>query len=204
MKRLFAAVFALPLAFAAPATHSQTGDLAAVSAHLKAVSSMRAGFKQIDDKGRVLNGTLTLKRPGKIRFEYQKGTPILIVGDGKALVFVDYGVKQVQRWPIKNTPLGVLLDPDRDLTRYARIMPQPDPRIVIAETRDPKHPEYGTITLAMYRSDSAPGGLMLQGWIAVDNQRRRTEIRLSGHQFNMPVSDKAFLWSDPRSKSPVK
>jgi outer membrane lipoprotein-sorting protein len=72
------------------------------------------------------------------------------------------------------------------------------------ETRDPKHPEYGVITLAFYRSESAPGGLMLQGWVAVDGQNKRTIIRLSGQQFNIAISDQAFKWRDPRSKSPAR
>jgi outer membrane lipoprotein-sorting protein len=185
-------------------TVAQPGSLASVSAHLKAVDTMRAAFSQTNDKGQVVTGTLSMKRPGKIRFEYQKGVPLLLVGDGSALVFIDYQVKQVQRWPVKNTPLGVLLDPNRDLSVYAKILPHQDPKILLVETRDPKHPEYGVITLAFYRSESAPGGLMLQGWVAVDGQNKRTIIRLSGQQFNIAISDQAFKWRDPRSKSPAR
>jgi outer membrane lipoprotein-sorting protein len=193
-----AGLAAIALTATAPA---QTNDLARVSAHLKAVDTMIAAFAQTDQKGKILTGTLSIKRPGKIRFEYQKGVPFLIVGDGNALMFIDYQVRQVQRWPITNTPLGILLDPTRDLSRVAKIMPQADPRFLIVETRDPKHPEYGVITLAFSKNDSAPGGLMLHGWVALDNRRNRTTIRLSEQQFNVPVSDKAFLWRDPRSKT---
>jgi outer membrane lipoprotein-sorting protein len=192
-------IAAIAIVTAAPA---QTPALADVSAHLKAVETMTAAFAQTDRSGRTVTGTLTLKRPGKIRFQYQKGVPTLIVGDGKGLTFIDYQVRQVQRWPIRNTPLGVLLEPNRDLAGYARIVPSADPRIVLVEARDKKHPEYGVITLAFTRSDSAPAGLMLQGWAALDSQNNRTTIRLSNQQFNVPVSDKAFIWRDPRPKIP--
>src|SRR3546814_9785764 len=66
---------------------------------------------------------------------------------------------QVQRWPIRNSPLGALLDPDRDLGKYGKVVPSGDPRILMVEARDPKRPEYGVITLIFQRKASAPAGL---------------------------------------------
>ena len=177
---------------------AQTGDLAAVQAHLRAVTTMTAAFAQTDRAGKTLNGQLTLKRPGKIRFQYGPGVPILIVGDGSGLIFIDYSVRQVQRWPIGNSPLAVLLDPSKDLARFARVVPTADARVVLAEARDPRRPEYGTITLAFAREASAPAGLRLQGWVALDAQNNRTTVRLSDQRFNVDVGDEAFRWRDPR------
>lgn len=177
---------------------AQTTDIAAVAAHLKNVTTMTANFAQTDRTGKTLTGAITLKRPGKIRFQYQKGVPLLIVGDGKALTFIDYSVKQVQRWPIGNSPLGVLLDASKDLTRFARVVSTGDARIVIVEARDAKHPEYGVTSLAFARDASAPAGLMLQGWVTLDSQGNKTIIKLSGQKFNTPVNDQAFKWRDPR------
>ena len=186
------------LVAAAPVT-AQTGDLAAVQTHLRSVETMVANFSQSDRNGKVLTGTLTLKQPGRIRFQYEKGVPILIVGDGKALWFLDYSVGQKQRWPIGNSPLGVLLDPTRDLSRFARVVPGGDSRIVSVEAQDPKHPEYGRITLVFARQPSAPAGLMLQGWVALDSQGNRTTIRLTNQRFNTPVADNAFRFNEPRA-----
>jgi chaperone LolA len=202
MKYARAGLAAIAISVAALPGQAQTDALTTVNAHLKAVDTMTASFTQTDRAGKVLSGQLTLKRPGRIRFQYEKGVPILVVGDGKALVFVDYQVKQVQRWPIGNTPLGVLLDPTKDLSRYAKIVPSADPKILLAEVRDKRHPEYGVITLAFTRSDSAPAGLMLHGWVALDNQNNRTTIRLANQKFNGVISDQAFKWRDPRSKIP--
>ena len=196
-KKILIALGASAFAWHAPA-YAQPTDLSAVSAHLKSVATMTANFTQTDRNGKTLAGALTLKRPGKIRFQYEKGVPLLIVGDGSALTFIDYSVKQVQRWPIKNSPLGILLDPDRNLARFARVVPAEDPRLVIVEARDSKHPEYGTISLAFTRVATAPAGLMLEGWVALDSQGNRTTIRLSGQRFNSGVSDEAFRWRDPR------
>lgn len=184
---------------AVPATaQAQTGDLAAVQAHLRAVDSMTAAFSQTDRAGKVLNGTLTLKKPGKIRFQYEKGVPILIVGDGKAIWFLDYSVGQRSRWPIADSPLGVLIDPNRNIARYAKVVPSSSPDVLSVEAYDPKRPEHGRITMIFQRQASAPGGLMLQGWVALDSQKNRTTVRLSNQRFNVPVSDNTFRFNDPR------
>lgn len=159
---------------------------------------MTANFTQTDRNGRVLTGQLTLKKPGKIRFQYEKGVPILIVSDGKSLYFLDYQVGQKQRWPIGNSPLGILLDPARDASRYARIVQSSDPRVLSVEAYDPKRPEYGRITMIFARQSSAPAGLMLQGWVALDAQNNRTTVRLSNQKFNVPVADNSFRFNEPR------
>lgn len=167
-------------------------------AALRGITTLRANFVQTDRSGKNITGVLTMKRPGKIRFQYQKGVPLLIVGDGKALTMIDYQVRQVQRWPIGNSPLGALLNPGKDVARFAKLLPTGDPGVTSLQVRDPKHPEYGTITMIFVRSGAAPGGLQLDSWVALDSQNKRTTIRLSGHQYGIAVDDKTFNWTDPR------
>jgi outer membrane lipoprotein-sorting protein len=186
------------LAAIVPATAQSASALSSVQSHLKSTSSMTADFVQTDRNGQRLSGKLTLKRPGKIRFQYQKGVPLLIVGDGSSLTMIDYEVRQVQRWPVKNSPLGALLDPDRDLTRYAKVLPTGSNDVLSVEVKDPKRPEYGTITMVFVRDGSAPAGLRLRGWVALDSQNNRTRIDLSNQKFNVAVADSAFRWTDPR------
>jgi outer membrane lipoprotein-sorting protein len=123
---------------------------------------------------------------------------MLIVGDGKALTMVDYEVRQVQRWPIGNSPLGALLDPRRDVKRFGTLQPSSDPSIVPIEVRDRTHPEYGVITLIFRRKASAPGGLELISWVALDSQNQRTTIRLANQRYGIDVSDNQFRFVDPR------
>lgn len=189
---------AVGLAATVPAIAQSSSTLASVQSHLKLTSSMTADFVQTDRNGQRLSGQLTLKRPGKIRFQYQKGVPLLIVGDGSSLTMIDYEVRQVQRWPVKNSPLGALLDPDRDLTRYAKVIPTGSTDVLSVEVKDPARPEYGTITMVFVRDGSAPAGLRLRGWVALDSQNNRTRIDLSNQKFNVAVADSAFRWTDPR------
>lgn len=195
--RPFAAIAAITLAL--PAT-AQQNTLAQVQAHLRATATMTAAFEQTDRANKTVRGNLTLKKPGKIRFQYEKGVPLLIVGDGSALWFIDYSVRQVSRWPVKNSPLGVLLDPSRDISRYAKVVPTGSADVISIEAHDPKRPEFGRLTMIFQRQASAPGGLMLNGWVALDSQNNRTTVRLFNQRFNAPVSDGAFRWNDPRKR----
>ena len=195
------ALLSAPLAAAAlapvPVVAQASSPLSQVSAHLKAVDTMTAAFSQTNRRGQTLNGTLTMKRPGKVRFQYQKGVPLLVVGDGKALTMIDYQVKQVQRWPIGNSPLSVLLNPNKNLNGIARVT-QNDSKVLAISARDPKRPEFGTITMAFAKIPSAPAGLMLQGWTMVDAQSNRTTVKLTNQRFNVPVNESAFRYEDPR------
>ena len=176
----------------------EASQVAEAVAALRAISTMRADFTQTDRNGQRVSGVLTLKRPGRIRFQYAPGVPLLIVSDGKALTLIDYEVRQVQRWPIGNSPLGALLDPSRDVARFGRLQPTGDSNVVSIEVRDRRHPEYGVITLIMMRKPSAPGGLELTSWVALDSQNKRTTIRLANQQYGVAVADNAFSWKDPR------
>jgi outer membrane lipoprotein-sorting protein len=193
----FAAALAVPAAVAAQAP----SGLAQVQAHLRAVDTMTAGFSQTDRRGRTLGGTLTIKRPGRIRFDYGRSANMLIVGDGRALTFVDYEVGQQQRWPINDSPLSVLLDADQDLGRFARVV-QNDPRVLMIEARDPRRREFGTITIAFAKIPSAPAGLILQGWNTRDAQNNLTTVRLSNQRFNVPVADSTFRYRNPARRGP--
>jgi outer membrane lipoprotein-sorting protein len=198
---LSAALLAPAVLVIGTAAPAQTGDLSEVVAHMQAVSTMTASFTQTDRNGKALTGRLLLKRPGHVRFEYQKGVPLLIVADGSSLTMIDYEVKQVQRWPIKNSPLAALLDPGKDLSRFGKRVNTGDKNVVSVEVRDPKRPEYGTITMVFTRDSGAPGGLTLNGWVALDSKNNRTSIRLGGIKYNTPIAQSAFTWKDPR---PVK
>lgn len=194
---LSAAAFIVPSAVSAQAA----SPLSQVTAHLKAVDTMTANFSQTGRGGQTLNGVLTMKRPGKVRFQYAKGVPLLIVGDGKALTMIDYQVKQVSRWPIGNSPLSVLLNPNQNLSRIAKVT-RNDAQVLLVSARDPKRPEFGTITISFAKVPSAPAGLMLQGWTMVDAQSARSTVKLSNQRFNVAVADTAFRYVDPRRAGP--
>jgi outer membrane lipoprotein-sorting protein len=183
---------AVPAVAAAPSP-----DLAKVEAHLAAVQTMTATFTQTDAKGRAAAGTLQLRRPGRVRFQYGSGD-LLLVADGSKLTYVDYLVGQKNSWPLAKTPLGLLLSANPDLKKRAQILPNPDPRVVVVRARDAQ--QFGMLVLAFIREPGAPGGLKLYGWTAVDPQHKKTTVKLTDQRYNVALPDSAFTYAEPKKR----
>ena len=193
-----ARVFVTAALVAAPATAAAPSpDLAKLKAHLTSVQTMTANFTQTDAKGRTDTGTLQMKRPGRIRFEYSGGD-VLLVANGKTLTFVDYSVGQKSSWPLSRTPLGPLLSASPDFNGKAEILPSNDSRVVVARAKSAG--QYGQLTLAFLRNSSAPGGLQLYGWTAIDPQGHRTTVKLSNVRYNVAVPESAFSFPEPKKQ----
>jgi outer membrane lipoprotein-sorting protein len=183
---------------AAAQSAAQAGDLDRVVGALRGISTMRADFTQTDRQGQTVRGVMTLKRPGKIRFDYGKNADLLVISNGKSLYVIDYEVNQVERWPIGNSPLGALFDPEKDVKRYGKMVASGNPDVFSVEVRDPKKPEFGMITMIFVRNASAPGGLQLTHWVALDAQNNRTRVQLSNQKYGVAVADSTFSFKDPR------
>ncbi|GAA5055688.1 outer membrane lipoprotein carrier protein LolA [Erythrobacter westpacificensis] len=197
----FAVPATLSVAAAPVAAQAQSDQLQRTARALRGISTMRADFTQTDRVGNVLSGELTLKNPGKIRFEYSNDVNMLVVSNGSALSIIDYEVSQVERYPIGDSPLGALLNPDRDITRYGRVQDGTRNGVVSIAVSDPNRPEFPTMTLIFVEKASAPGGLELNSWVALDSQNQRTTVRLRNHRYGMSVSDSEFRFRDPRRSS---
>ncbi|KEO88806.1 cell envelope biogenesis protein LolA [Erythrobacter longus] len=180
---------------------SSSADLDRAITALRAISTMKANFNQIDRAGNTVAGTMTLKRPGKIRFDYGKDADLLVVSNGKSLYMIDYEVNQVERWPIKSSPLGALLDPNRDVKQFGTLVPTGSSDVLSIDVRDPNKPEFGRINLIFVRKPGAPGGLELTHWVALDAQNHRTTVRLRNHRYGVAVPDSTFTFRDPRRSS---
>ncbi|MGE5561725.1 MAG: LolA family protein [Bacillota bacterium] len=185
------------VAMAAPAAAADSADLAHLKAHISGVHTMTANFMQLDSRGRSSTGKMELERPGKVRFAYDSGD-LLLVSNGKTLTLVDYQVGQKSSWPLNRTPLGVLLSNSPDLKGRAQIVPSGNPNVVSVRARDPS--QYGSLTLVFLRSGSAPGGLQLYGWTAIDGQNRKTTVKLSNVRYNVAVPASAFSYAEPKKK----
>jgi outer membrane lipoprotein-sorting protein len=97
--------------------------------------------------------------------------------------------------------LGALLDPDRDLAQYGRVVPTNSSNVVSIAVHDPERPEFPQITLIFVTKPSAPGGLELASWVSLDSQNNRTTIRLRNHRYGVTIPDSAFRYRDPRPSS---
>lgn len=186
----FAAALA-PLAVAAPAARfAQSGDLAlpvelsgqertaALSQASKALNGLariRARFTQIAPDGAKTEGGVYLERPGKLRFEYDKPSPLTIVADGATVAVADRALKTVDRLPLRSTPLFFVLKANVDLEKDARVTAVArQGQTLLITLRDRKGEADGALTLTF---TGAP--LRLTAWRVVDGQGQATALSLS-------------------------
>jgi outer membrane lipoprotein-sorting protein len=182
----------------APATAQSASQVDRAAQALRAITTMKADFTQTDRSGQTVSGTLTLKSPGRIRFEYSSDVNMLVVSNGSTLTLVDYDVQQVERYPVRNSPLGALLDPNREMSRFGSVVPTNSPGVVSIAVADPNRPEIPGFTFIFVEKASAPGGLELASWVALDAQNSRTTVRLRNHRYGMDVANSTFNFRDPR------
>lgn len=178
----------------APLNKEQTLALGVAEAYLNSVRSLRARFIQIAPDGSVAKGKFYLRRPGRLRFEYDPPVPILIVGDGFLLHYQDSELGQVNDWPIFDTPIGSL---SRDEVDFGKDL------AVTAVTRD----EGRTIVTVTRREDPGEGSVSLYftsnptqlvQWRVKDAQGQTTTVALEDLEINVDLSAKLFDWA-PKS-----
>lgn len=185
---------------AAPATApnpavAEDDILARIERYLNDVQSMEAGFIQEAPDGVVTEGKLSLERPGKLRFEYKGDIPLLVVADGSTLTFVDYDVKQVTRWPIGETPLGILVARNIDLRKdLETTVTRGADKLIRVRIVDPKRADQGFMTLIF---EDRP--LALRAWEVTDPQGYETRVTIVNPVYNTDIADALFTFKDPRS-----
>jgi len=168
-------------------------DLKRIETFLNGMETARAGFLQVSSNGAVATGKLLLSRPGKMRFEYDPPTPIMIIADGTFLIYIDKELKSpIHSW-LSTSLVGFLVEEDIKLngdvtvTKFEKgsnIL-----RVTLARTKDP---EQGSITMIF--SDQP---LALRQWIITDQQEIRTTVTLSNLESGIKIDPKLFIFKRP-------
>lgn len=172
--RAAAAPAAAPLAGELSGARRSTA-LAEASAALNRIAAVQGRFTQVAPDGSQAQGKVYMQRPGKLRFEYDPPSPLTIVADGAIVAVEDRSLRDVQRIPLRSTPLYYVLKRDVNLERDARItrvVQQGDNLLVSARDRSGEAEGEITITFAGATRD-------LRQWSITDGQRQTTRITLS-------------------------
>ena len=178
------------LTIGAPVAHAQDArDLARISAYLNAISTLEGDFVQIDPDGVLSEGKFYMRRPGRIRFEYNQPNPALVIADGFWVGVIDKRYDQIDRYPLSETPLNLILKDDVNLGREGavRSIEQSDGQMRVLAI-DPDYPDRGSITLVF-----GANPLELRQWIIDDSQGGVTTVALSDTRAGVDIAPKEFV-----------
>jgi outer membrane lipoprotein-sorting protein len=96
---------------------NQRALLDRISNYLSSVQTLVGNFVQIGPDGRRVDGTFSIQKPGKVRFQYNPPSPIDIIADGSSVVVRDRSLETADYYPLSQTPLRYLLADRIDLLR---------------------------------------------------------------------------------------
>jgi len=96
---------------------NQRALLDKISGYLSGVQTLVGNFVQIGPDGRRVDGTFSIQKPGKVRFQYSPPSPIDIIADGSSVVVHDRSLETTDFYPLSQTPLRYLLADRIDLLR---------------------------------------------------------------------------------------
>jgi outer membrane lipoprotein-sorting protein len=171
--RLF--LVALAALLLATPSNAQKLSLAAISAYLQSIDTAQAPFTQINDDGTISTGEIFIRRPGRVRFEYNPPDESLVMaGQGQVAVFDAKSNQPPTRFPLVKTPLYLILAKDINLSQDKMVVAHTsDANTTTVTAQDPKHPDYGNIQL-VFTGDPVE----LRQWIVTDGTGQRTTVIL--------------------------
>lgn len=182
----------LPLTIAAlagGASQAQQLSLAEISNYLNSFTTAEGEFTQINADGTISTGQVYIKRPGRVRFEYNPPDASLVVaGGGSVAVFDPQSDRNPERYPLSETPLKIILERNVDLTRAGMVTGHSfDGTATTVTAQDPQHPEYGSIQLRFTGSPAE-----LRQWVVTDDTGTQTTVVLGDLAKGVQIGDIEF------------
>lgn len=173
-------------------TTSEKLEVAQAETYLNQIMSMKARFLQVNAEGQIAEGNVFMRRPGRMRFEYEPPAQILVIADGTWLILHDKELEETNRLPLYSTPISVLLKEKVKLSGDVTVISvERDPGITRINIIDTDEPEEGGITLVF---ETKP--YQLRKWLVTDPQGNVTSVSLSDVERGVKFNPEIFTFSD--------
>jgi outer membrane lipoprotein-sorting protein len=193
----FATALTLVLATAGALAQSQAQAQAGVQEverYVNSIRTLKARFVQSNPNGSVVQGTIYISRPGRMRFEYDAPSQLKIVADGSQVTMWDPVNKDFGQWPIGWTAASFLTkEPFQlsgDLTvQSSQRTPDGLLALTLVQTRKPQEGK------VIVRVSENP--MQLRGWTIIDNRGNKVDVSLTNLQTGMQLAGSLFKYDGP-------
>ena len=192
--RTFLAVLVSLLTLAGAANAQQAVGIPEIEQYVNSIRTLQARFVQRNPNGSLVQGTLYVRRPGRMRFQYDAPSQLKVVADGTQVTLWDPATRDFGQWPIGWTAASFLVkEPFRlsgDLTVQG-LQRTSDGGLQLTMVQT-KKPQEGQIVVQL-----AANPLALRGWTIIDNRGNRVDVALSNVQTGMQLADSLFKYDGP-------
>ena len=188
MIRTLLASAALSLA-ALPAAAEKL-SLGEISRYLNGFQTAQGKFTQINEDQTISTGQIYIKRPGRVRFEYDPPEETLVLADGTRVGVIDPKSNTgPEAYPLHRTPLKIVLANNVDFTRERMVTGHDsDGKTTTVRAQDPENPDYGSIELVF-----TDNPVELRQWVVTDDTGTRTTVVLGDLKTGVSISDDRFV-----------
>ena len=188
LKTLLTAV-AVTLAASLGSASAAQLSLGEISGYLNQLQTAQGEFTQINPDGTIATGNIFIKRPGRVRFEYNPPTEALVMaGGGQVAVFDGKSNSGPQQYPLRRTPLNLILARNVDLSRTNMVVGHTsDGTTTTVTAQDPDNPEYGTIQLVFTANP-----VELRQWVITDDTGSQTTVVLGALETGVELGARMF------------
>lgn len=189
---LSAIVVSSSICFLPAHSHAASGDkkaaIAALSNHFNSVPTMTGEFIQFGPSGEQTGGTFYIHRPGRIRFNYEDPSPIMVVSNGRTLGVRNKKLKTWSYYPLKKTPLSLLLSDQIQISDKSIRRVEAGEDITTVVMGDKNIFGDSEITLLF-----DPQTQDLRQWTIKDAQGKETSVMIFNVQKNVTIPSKLFV-----------
>jgi outer membrane lipoprotein-sorting protein len=191
MRTLFAVLLsavALMFAAALPAQAQGQVGVPEIEKYFNAIRTLKARFVQTNPNGSIIQGTFYVRRPGRLRFEYDPPSQLKIVADGFQVTMWDPTTKDFGQWPIGWTAVSFLVKDPMSLSGDLRVEKLERVNGLIEATMSQtKKPKDGKVIV---RFSENP--LTWRGWTIIDSRGQQVSVALTDMQTGMQLADSLF------------
>ena len=177
------------------ATAAEKLSLNEISSYMNSFATAQADFTQVNDDGSLSTGKLYIRRPGKVRFEYDPPHSGLVLAEAGTVAIMDPKSNQPpETYPLSRTPLSIILARNVNLGRANMVVGHGfDGVSTVVRAQDPKNPEYGSIEMMF---TDAP--VQLRKWVIHGGAGETTTVILGDMKTGMSFKSSLFSISRPR------
>lgn len=162
--------------------------LSEIASALGTVETAKGTFVQTDSNFQEVTGKFFLRRPGRVRFDYDEPSPLLIVADGATVAIEDRDLETQDRVPLSATPLAMLLDDELDFETEANVLDlQRTDDFIQVSLEDKSGETEGTLSIVFDAAD-----MSLVQWRTIDPTGAVTSVQLAGVETGMRINPRLF------------
>lgn len=166
-----------------------------VQDYLSNIKTITSEFIQAAPDGKLTSGKFFLERPGRMRWQYNPPTPILMVANGSEMIYYDYELEQLSHIPLDSTLIGFLA---QDKIRFD------NSSVGIISFKESN----GTIRIGVAQREKPTEGqlvlefsdkpILIRNMVVTDASGQVTTVSLNNATFGAKIDKNLFEFRDPR------